>query len=306
MKMNQIDGLKKHPAQNARLTYKLKNANVYVSAEGFHFIDYLDPVAEISPEIDASQLTDQESAYIETQLQANLKKFQNQADILSKHLPLQNANVLDIGCGGGLFLSLLKQAGAEVIGIELSDSRAQYAKTKHGLEINKHPIENEFWQKGYADHFDAVTLWDVIEHVNYPFEALQSAANVLKQGGLLLIDTPCRDSFYHQFGAFTYRLTSGKFPTFLNAMYSSHLFGHKQIFSTAEMKNLFESVGLEVIDLHKFHELSFPYEFYLKKLFKSEAIVRLLLPAVRIFFKIFKIQNKMLVVGRKRFDYGSR
>ena len=299
MEMNHIDVLKKHPAQNARLTYKLKNANVYVSAEGFHFIDYLDPVSEISPEIDASQLTNLESAYIETQLQANLKKFRNQADILAKHLPLQNAKVLDIGCGGGLFLSLLKQAGAEVIGIELSDSRAQYAKTKHGLEINKHPIENEFWQKGYANHFDAVTLWDVIEHVNYPFEALRSTANVLKQGGLLLIDTPCRDSFYHQFGAFTYRLTGGRFPTFLNAMYSSHLFGHKQIFSTTEMKNLFESVGLEVIDLHKFHELSFPYEFYLKKLFKSEAIVRLLLPAVKIFFKIFKIQNKMLVVGRK-------
>jgi len=186
-----------------------------------------------------------------------------------------------------------------VIGIELSDSRAQYARTKHGLEINKYPIEHEFWQKSYANCLDAVALWDVIEHVNYPFEALQSAANVLKPGGLLLIDTPCRDSFYHQFGALTYRLSGGKFPSFLNAMYSSHLFGHKQIFSTGEMKNLFESVGLEVIDLHKFHELSFPYEFYLKKLFKSEALVQLLLPAVRIFFKIFKIQNKMLVIGRK-------
>jgi len=299
MDMNHIDALKKHPTQSARLTYKLKNANVYVSADGFHFIDYLDPVAEISHIIDTSQLTDKEAAYIETQLQANLNKFKNQADIVAKHLPLQNAKVLDIGCGGGLFLSLLREAGAEVIGIELSDSRAQYAKTKHGLEINKHPIENEFWQKGYANHFDAVTLWDVIEHVNYPFEALQSATCVLKRGGLLLIDTPCRDSFYHQFGAFTYRITGGKLPTFLNAMYSSHLFGHKQIFSTIEIKNLFESVGLEVLDSHKFHELSFPYEFYLKKLFKSEAIVRLLLPAVRVFFKIFKIQNKMLVVGRK-------
>jgi len=299
MEISHIDELKKQPARNARLAYKLKNANVYVSKQGFHFIDYLDPVAEISPEIDASQLTDQESAYIETQLQANLKKFKNQASIVAKHLPLQNAKVLDIGCGGGLFLSLLKQEGAEVIGIELSDSRAQYAKIKHGLEINKQPIENDFWQKGYGSHFDAVTLWDVIEHVNYPYETLGSAANVLKQGGLLLIDTPCRDSFYHQFGEFTYRLTGGRFPTFLNAMYSSHLFGHKQIFATGEMKELFESVGLEVIDLHKFHELSFPYEFYLKKLFKSEVIVKLLLPAVRVFFRIFKIQNKMLVIGRK-------
>ena len=295
-----IDMLKKHPAESARLTYKLKNANVYVSPDGFHFIDYLDPVEEIPPEIDASQLTEEVASYIETQLQANALKFNNQANILKKHLSLKDAKVLDIGCGGGLFLSLLKQEGADVIGIELSDSRAQYAKTKHQLEIDKHPIENDFWQRGYANHFDAVTLWDVIEHVNYPQQALQSAANVLKQGGLLLIDTPCRDSFYHQFGELTYRLTKGKYPTFLNAMYSSHLFGHKQIFSTGEMKELFESVGLEVVDLHKFHELSFPYEFYLKKLVKSEALVRLLLPAVRVFFKVFKIQNKMLVVGRKK------
>ena len=299
MDSENIDVLKKHPTQGATLTYRLKNANVHVSTHGFHFIDYLDPVSEVSPEINASKLTKEESAYIETQLQANIKKFKNQTAILRKHLPLNNARVLDIGCGGGLFLSMLKQGGVEVAGIELSDSRAQYAKTKHNLEIYKHPIESEFWQRGYAGYFDAVTLWDVIEHVNYPFQTLQCAANVLREGGLLLIDTPCRDGFYHQFGELTYRLSGGRFPTFLDAMYSSHLFGHKQIFSTTEMRKLFESVGLEVIELHKFHELSFPYDFYLKKLFKSGTIVKILLPLVQIFFKIFRIQNKMLVVGRK-------
>ena len=299
MSMEDIDALKAAPSARARLTYKLKNANVYVSNEGFHFIGYLDPVEEIPPEIDASQLTDEVAAYIETQLQANERKFTNQVRIFEKQLPLRHARVLDIGCGGGLFLSLLKEKDAEVTGIELSDSRAQYAMSRHSLRIHKRPIESDFWQKGYASHFDAVTLWDVIEHVNYPCQALQSAVNVLKQGGLLLIDTPCRDNFYHQFGELTYRLSGGRFPTFLNAMYSSHLFGHKQIFSTNEMKELFESVGLEVVELHKFHELSFPYEFYLKKLFKSGFIVRLLLPLVKVFFKVFKIQNKMLVIGRK-------
>jgi 2-polyprenyl-3-methyl-5-hydroxy-6-metoxy-1,4-benzoquinol methylase len=291
-----IDELKKQPSQNAWLTYKLKNANVYVSANGFHFIDYLDPIAEIP----ASSLTEEESAYIETQLQANLQKFKNQATIVKKHLNINKAKILDIGCGGGLFLSLLKQEGADVIGIELSDSRAEYAQSKHSLEIHKYPIENDFWQRKYANHFDAVTLWDVIEHVNYPLEVLQSSANVLKQGGLLLIDTPARDSFYHQVGEITYKLSNGKYPTFLNAMYSSHLFGHKQIFSTSEMKRLFEAVGFEVIDIQKFHELSFPYDFYLKKLVKSQLLVNLLLPFVKIFFKIFKIQNKMLVIGRKQ------
>ncbi|WKZ47630.1 MAG: class I SAM-dependent methyltransferase [Anaerolineales bacterium] len=300
MSMENIDALKSNPAQRGRLAYRLKNANVYISENGFHFIDYLDPVEEISPEIDASQLTGEVAAYIETQLQANAKKFENQANIVKRHLPLQNANVLDIGCGGGLFLSLLKAHGAKVVGIELSDSRAQYAKSKHGLEIHKRPIESDFWQRGYANHFDAVTLWDVIEHVNYPLQTLQSAANVLKVGGLLLIDTPCRDSFYHRFGEWTYRLSGGRFPTFLNAMYSSHLFGHKQIFSTGEMRQLFEAVRFEVIDLHKFHELSFPYEFYLKKLLKSQLLVNLSLPFVKVFFRVFKIQNKMLVVGKKK------
>jgi 2-polyprenyl-6-hydroxyphenyl methylase/3-demethylubiquinone-9 3-methyltransferase len=145
-----------------------------------------------------------------------------------------------------------------------------------------------------------VTLWDVIEHVNYPYETLNSAANVLKAGGYLLIDTPCRDSFYHRVGEITYKLTGGKYPTFLNAMYSSHLFGHKQIFSTTEMRKLFEAIGMEIVELKKFHELSFPYEFYVKKLVQSETVVRLLLPFVQAFFRLFKIRNKMLVVGRKR------
>jgi hypothetical protein len=66
------------------------------------------------------------------------------------------------------------------------------------------------------------------------------------------------------------------------------------------MRKLFEAIGMEIVELKKFHELSFPYEFYLKKLVQSETVVRLLLPFVQAFFRLFKIRNKMLVVGRKR------
>jgi 2-polyprenyl-3-methyl-5-hydroxy-6-metoxy-1,4-benzoquinol methylase len=296
-----IDALKEHPSSGAKLTYRLRNADVYVSAQGFHFIDTLDPLADLPPEVDASQLTGEAAAYIETQLQANERKFIQQVEVLKRHLPIQNARVLDIGCGGGLFLSLLKEQGADVT---LASSSATAAPSMPGpgtgwRSINA-PSRTTSGEKDRAGQFEAVTLWDVIEHVNYPFQTVQSAVDVLKPGGLLLIDTPCRDSFYHRFGEFTYKATRGRYPTFLNAMYSSHLFGHKQIFATWEMKELFEAAGLEVLELRKFHELSFPYEFYLKKLFRSETAVRLSLPIVNLFFKIFKIQNKMLVVGRKR------
>lgn len=278
--------------------YKLRGANVFVSPGGFHFIDHLDPVEQISPAIDGSGLTDEEISYIEKSLQSNPERIQHQLKAVERHGGVKSRCVLDIGCGGGLFLAKMKEAGADVIGIELSDTRAYYAKTKHGIEVVKRTIEDDYWQ-AFHGTFDAVTLWDVIEHVNFPLATLRAAAEMLKSGGILLIDTPCRDAFYHRFGEFTYKISGGKHPTFLNTMYSAKPFGHKQIFSLAEMKSALEMIGLEVVELERFHELSFPYSFYLKKLVKSNFLTKLLLPFVHLFFVIFPIRNKMLAIGRK-------
>lgn len=295
--MENIDSIKQKPIGSPK--YKLSSANVFVSPNGFHFIDYLDPVEAISPIIDGSALTSEEIAYIEKSLQSNPERIEHQVYTVRRHKDVSGKKVLDIGCGGGLFLSEMKNAGADVLGIELSDTRAYYAKTKHGFEVVKRTIEDEYWQE-FHGKFDVVTLWDVIEHVNFPLATLKSAAKMLKSGGVLLIDTPCRDAFYHRFGEFTYWLSHGKFPTFLNTMYSAKPFGHKQIFSLTEMKSTLEAAGLEVVELRRFHELSFPYRFYLKKLLKSDLLVKLLLPFVRVFFIIFPIRNKMLAVGRKK------
>lgn len=278
--------------------YKLTGANVFVSPGGFHYIDHLDPAAEVSPQIDGSALTAAEIAYIETSLQSNPERLENQIAAVKRHITVAGKRALDIGCGGGLFLASLKAAGADGTGVELSDTRAYYAKTKHGFEVVKRPIEDGYWEQ-FQGAFDVVTLWDVIEHVNYPLATMQAAAKMLKPGGILLIDTPCRDAFYHRCGEFTYKLTGGKFPTFLNAMYSSKPFGHKQILSLAEMRGLFEAAALETLELKRFHELSFPYGFYLKKLVRSDLLVKLLLPFVHLFFAVFPIRNKMLAIGRK-------
>jgi SAM-dependent methyltransferase len=280
--------------------YRLEMANVFVSQGGYHYIDYLDPVESLSPEIDESALTDEVAAYIEMQLQSNPKRLANQVDNVMQHVDsIVGKWVLDIGSGGGVFLSKIKDAGANVVGIELNDARAHYAKKKHGLQILKRPIEDSFWLDKEST-FDVCTLWDVIEHVNYPESTLQHSVRVLKTGGLLLIDTPCRDSFYHRVGELTYKLTNGRFPTFLNSMYSAHLFGHKQIFSSSEIKFIFDRVGLEVISFQKFHELSFPYTYYLKKLLRSDVLIKMALPIVWALFWLFPIKNKMLVIGRKR------
>lgn len=296
--MENIDILKEFV--DCKPKYKLSNANVIVSPGGYHYIDYLDPIEDISSEVDGIPLTDEDVIYIEKSLQSNYQRFENQVNIVKSYeTAIRSKKVLDIGCGGGLFLSMLSHDDVIAIGIELNGTRALYARTKYNLEIIKRPIEDVYWLS-QAEVFDIVTLWDVIEHVNYPLSTLQSSSKVIKSGGLIFVDTPCRDSFYHRFGELTYWLSNGKFPTFLNSMYSAHRFGHKQIFSAFEIKDLFNRAGYEVLELKRFHELSFPYSFYLKKIFKSNMMVKLCLPIVNILLTVFPIKNKMMIVGRKR------
>lgn len=278
--------------------YKLSNARVHVSPKGFHYIDYLDPVSAIDPEISGADLTGDEIDYIERQLQSNAGRFEHQVETVRKFIDPAGMRILDIGCGGGLFLTKMRDLGATVTGLELSDTRAAYAAGRHGLDIVKHPVESTFWTSR-AGTFDIVTLWDVIEHVNQPAATLMAASALLKPGGMLFVDTPCRDAFYHRCGELTYKASAGRYPTFLNAMYSAHAFGHKQIFASWEMAALYKAVGLQVMVMNKFHELSFPKEFYLRKLLKSEAAAKALSPVVSLLLTIFPVRNKMLLGGRK-------
>ncbi len=291
-----IDVFKRQMIGAAR--YKLSDANVFLSPGGFHCIDYLDPPVVAPRPLRDVPLSESEITYIERSLQSNDERFSSQLATVKKYVALSKARLLDIGCGGGLFLTKARECGADPVGVELSETRAKYATSRHALEIVQYPVEHEVWANRSGE-FDAVSLWDVIEHVNYPQQTLHHAIRLLKPGGYLFIDTPCRDAFYHRMGALTYRLTAGRFPTFLNTLYSQQPFGHKQIFSTDEMRALFEDAKLEVVDVGKFHELSFPIPFYLKRMLKSDWLVRMAVPLVSIALFIFPVRNKMLVVGRK-------
>ena len=282
------------------LRYHLRNAEVYVCNEcGFHYTNSLDSLNKVQPEVDINALTPEIENYIETQLQSNVERSEQHVSLLKEQLPLHNRRVLDIGCGGGMFLAKAREAGADTYGIELDDARVHYARTVHNLNVVKYPIEHDYWQIEYKEYFDAITLWDVIEHVNFPIDTLKSAMHLLKPGGVLALDTPRRDSFYHQTGTLTYQLSSGRFPTFLNALYSNHAFGHKQIISKQEMTNLFTYANLEIVKQQTIHELTFPYQFYLKKLLRSDLLAQITEPLAIGFFKLFKIRNKMIVVGKR-------
>ena len=278
--------------------YILKNARVCVNNSGYHYIDKLDPEVDISDSFDLSSLNDEANSYIEKQLQSNPYRPKSQINLLTKWMgSIRNKKILDIGCGGGAFLTRALKIDAITKGIELSDSRGAYCVNK-GLDVVKRPIDSSYWLE-YKNYFDCVSLWDVIEHVNDPELVLKSSYEVLESGGYIFIDTPCRDSFYHRFGVLTYKLTRGRLPTFLNIMYSSHQFGHKQIFSSKEMKILLTKIGFKSVHIIKFHELTFPYEFYLKKMFNNKIIIKILSKSLKIFFLVANIKNKIYVIAKK-------
>jgi 2-polyprenyl-6-hydroxyphenyl methylase/3-demethylubiquinone-9 3-methyltransferase len=283
----------------SRIKYILKNATVFESKNGFHFTDYLDPINDISPEIDASHLTDEVRDYIEKSLQSNEERFNNHICTVERYMNLSGSLCLDVGCGGGQYLSLLKTRGATTLGIEPNDARAHYARTKYGLEVHKLPAESEYWQNRYKNAFDLITLWDVIEHVNFPVQTLQAVGRLLKPGGYFALDTPCKESMYYGLGAFAYKVSGGRCPLFLNAIYQNEPFGHKQIFSTREMKVILEACNFNCVSLVRFHELSFPVEHYLTRLHFPKRAAKILGSVLGCGVSLIRIRNKMLVVAQK-------
>jgi 2-polyprenyl-6-hydroxyphenyl methylase/3-demethylubiquinone-9 3-methyltransferase len=275
--------------------FVLKDAVVFKSNSGYTFSKYLDCNNTTKSELPS--ITSQDLAkYITKQLESNQHRFDWQKRTVKKYVEPQGT-FLDVGCGGGIFLQKLKDEGYRVEGLEPEKMRAEFSRERLGVQIYNVPIE------GAADaietRYSGMSLWDVIEHVDFPFQTLQTCHALLKEKGYLFIDTPAKDSFYHRVGELTYKLSFGKLPTFLNIMYSEKPFAHKQIFSTREIAEMLNAAGFDVVELRKIHELSFPYDFYLKQLLKSEVLVKAVSPLVKLLFAVLKIENKMVVVARK-------
>lgn len=235
----------------ANPAYKLKKTTVHVCAAcGFHFITHLDSMPAQAPD-DTTKVLDQKAwDYIEGKLPANEKQLRKNLRLVKRHRSLPGAHCLDIGAGAGLFSHLLAEAGGVVHGIEPQRVFREFAQLKFGIALNGETIEAGHWQQGFADFFDVITLWDVLEHVNFPVETLQNAYNVTKPGGLLFLDTPRRDALFYRISEWSYRASGGANPLFLESIYSPQPFRHKQMFTLRQVVRLVESIGFSVIRVH--------------------------------------------------------
>jgi SAM-dependent methyltransferase len=99
--------------------------------------------------------------------------------------------LLDVGCGSGHYLDLMRALGwSRVVGVDIG-SRAIRTATGSGLEA----YEGELRSVQFPDAtFDAVSMSHVLEHVDDPVALLQEVRRVTKPGGRIAIVVPNLDS----------------------------------------------------------------------------------------------------------------
>ena len=114
------------------------------------------------------------------------KEFHGRARRLRAFVRKKDARLLDVGCAAGNFLGIASRYGFRAEGLELNNRYVDYAQRHRGVTIQNKPLE----EMNYAEEsFDAVTLWDVIEHLPQPLKTLKELSRITAQGGVIGLTT---------------------------------------------------------------------------------------------------------------------
>ena len=149
-------------------------------------------------------------------------------------LPKQ-ARILDVGCGSGDFLAAAQERGLRPKGIDVSEDGARKCREK-GYDA----VSGNFLIDDVGEGFDAVTMWDVIEHLRDPGQFFERVHEVLRPGGLFIGKVPA-------FGAVSVDL-SRQVPRLAGMLLGAP--DHVQYFTRASLGELLRRTGYQVQWLH--------------------------------------------------------
>ena len=104
--------------------------------------------------------------------------------------PLNNLNILDIGCGGGLLCEPLRRLGANITGIDAAKNNIEVAKL-HAKEMNLdikyiHTAPENF---NFDKKFDVILNMEVVEHVLNVDLFIENCSKFIKKDGIMFVAT---------------------------------------------------------------------------------------------------------------------
>lgn len=121
-----------------------------------------------------------------------IRKFtlRSKRNIVKRISQKQSGTLLDIGCGTGEFLKIMKQSGWEVTGVEEGAEVREIAETNTDSTIMN--------QKGFfksEQKYDVITFWHSLEHLNTLTRFLEKISVSLNTNGVVIIAVPNYKSF---------------------------------------------------------------------------------------------------------------
>lgn len=175
--------------------------------------------------------------------------------------------ILDIGCGDGYYLHLLKNLdlGLDLAGTDYDEPGLKKARENLGREIplkkgdllKKLPFESE--------SFDKVVMSEVAEHLSNDIKGLEEVYRVLRKGGTLVLTVP-----NHNYPflwdplnwllekLFNFHIKSGFFAGLWNQ--------HMRLYKPHEIRSVVEEAGFKVIEVKSLTWWCLPFNHYLVNL----------------------------------------
>lgn len=137
--------------------------------------------------------------------------YARQLDALERFTRGRRGRLLDAGCSMGFFLKAARDRGWATDGLDPSRWAVEHARREYGLAVREGTIAETDLGR---DVYDAITIWDVVEHLFRPVEDFTRLAAALKPGGVLALGT-------HSIGSPAARVMGRRYP-FLMPMHTMH------------------------------------------------------------------------------------
>jgi len=177
---------------------------------------------------------------------------------IQEHCNLENQNVLDIGCGGGILTESLRNAGAVAKGIDLSKKALQVAKLhslETGIQVEYELISAEDLAEKENGKYDVITCMEMLEHVPNPRSIVQACAKLAKPGATLFFSTLNRNAKSYMMAILG--------AEYILKMLPKGTHDYSKFIKPSELAKYVRENGLELIDMMGLHYTPIVDHYYL-------------------------------------------
>jgi 2-polyprenyl-3-methyl-5-hydroxy-6-metoxy-1,4-benzoquinol methylase len=140
--------------------------------------------------------------------------------------------LLDVGAAAGFFMDEARSAGWTVEGVDVSPEMSGAGRERLGLELRTGLFAGQEYPEGA---YDAVTMWDYIEHSLDPLGELVRARRLLRPGGIIALSTGDADSPVAKLSGSRWHLLTPRH--------------HNFFFSSATLRRACDTAGLETLSV---------------------------------------------------------